>query len=90
MAELKGMVDEVVKNAGSALERDAAIALRRIEQAAQIDSRLRQKAATSAGAKRIAAAVRSRAGPTGGCGSNTRRRAAPASSIIIPYNGFTV
>lgn len=35
MAELKGMVDEVVKNAGSALERDAAIALRRIEQGAK-------------------------------------------------------
>ncbi len=35
MAELKGMVDEVVKNAGSALERDAAIALRRIEHAAK-------------------------------------------------------
>ena len=36
MAELKAMVDEVVKNAGSALERDAAIALRRIEQAAKM------------------------------------------------------
>ena len=35
MTELKGMVDEVVKNAGSALERDAAIALRRIEHAAK-------------------------------------------------------
>jgi hypothetical protein len=35
MSELKAMVDEVVKNAGSALERDAAIALRRLEQAAK-------------------------------------------------------
>jgi hypothetical protein len=34
MAELRGVVDEVVKNGGSALERDAAVALRRIEQAA--------------------------------------------------------
>jgi len=34
MAELKGVVDEVVKNGGSALERDAAVVLRRIEQAA--------------------------------------------------------
>ena len=34
MGELKGVVDEVVRNAGSALERDAAIALRRIEHAA--------------------------------------------------------
>ena len=33
LAELKTVVDEVVKNAGSALERDAAIALRRIEHA---------------------------------------------------------
>ena len=36
LAELKAVVDEVVKNAGSALERDAAIALRRIEHAAKI------------------------------------------------------
>jgi hypothetical protein len=36
MGELKGVVDEVVKNAGSALERDAAIALRRIEHAAKM------------------------------------------------------
>jgi len=35
MAELKTMVAEVVKNAGSALERDAAIALRRIEHGAK-------------------------------------------------------
>ena len=34
--DLKGVVDEIVKNAGSALERDAAIALRRIEHAAQM------------------------------------------------------
>src|SRR5688500_338818 len=36
MTELKNVVDEVVKNAGSALERDAAIALRRIEHAAKM------------------------------------------------------
>jgi hypothetical protein len=36
MFELKGVVDEVVKNAGSALERDAAITLRRIEHAAKL------------------------------------------------------
>jgi hypothetical protein len=34
--ELKGVVDEIVKNAGSALERDAAIALRRIEHGAKM------------------------------------------------------
>jgi hypothetical protein len=36
MAELKAVVDEVVKNAGSALERDGAISLRRIEHAAKM------------------------------------------------------
>ena len=36
MMELKSVVDEVVKNAGSALERDAAIALRHIEHAAKM------------------------------------------------------
>ena len=34
MSELKAVVDEIVKNAGSALERDAASALRRIVHAA--------------------------------------------------------
>ena len=48
MAELKAMVDEVVKNAGSALERDAAIALRRIEHAAKMmAARVRARHATS-------------------------------------------
>lgn len=36
LTELKGVVDEVVKSGGSALERDAAIALRRIEHAAKM------------------------------------------------------
>ena len=36
MTELKAVVDDVVKNAGSALERDAAIALRRVEHAAKM------------------------------------------------------
>ena len=36
MMELKSVVDEVVKNAGSGLERDAAIALRHIEHAAKM------------------------------------------------------
>lgn len=41
MTELKTVVDEVVKNAGSALERDAAIALRRIEHAAKMMATVR-------------------------------------------------
>jgi hypothetical protein len=36
LPELKSVVDDVVKNAGSALERDAAIAVRRIEHAAKM------------------------------------------------------
>lgn len=36
LAELKTVVDEVVKSAGSALERDAAVALRRIEHGAKM------------------------------------------------------
>jgi hypothetical protein len=39
--ELKGVVDEIVKNAGSSLERDAAIALRRIEHGAKMMSAAR-------------------------------------------------
>lgn len=41
MGELKGVVDELVKNGGSALERDAAIALRRIEHAAKMMATVR-------------------------------------------------
>jgi hypothetical protein len=48
MDELKGMVDEVVKNAGSALERDAAIALRRIEHAAKAMSASASRSGASA------------------------------------------
>ena len=46
MAELKPVVAEVVKNAGSAIERDAAIALRRIEHGARDDGRRRRRAPT--------------------------------------------
>ena len=36
MGELKALIDDVSKNAGSAIERDAAIALRRLEHAAKM------------------------------------------------------
>jgi hypothetical protein len=36
LAEFKTLVEEVSKNSGAALERDAAIALRRIEHAANV------------------------------------------------------
>jgi hypothetical protein len=35
LSDLKAMLDDVMKNAGTALERDAAVALRRLEQGAQ-------------------------------------------------------
>ena len=78
MAELKGVVDEVVKNGGSALERDAAIALRRIEQAATMMVSVRPNAnelQLVAGA-RPGAAVQ---GP-----EEPETPSAPASSLIIP------
>jgi hypothetical protein len=50
MTELKGMIDEVVKNAGSGLERDAAAALRRIEHAAKAMSAYTAQADTSTAA----------------------------------------
>jgi hypothetical protein len=50
MTELKTVVDEVVKNGGSALERDATIALRRIEHAATMMATVRAAAAPNSGA----------------------------------------
>ena len=44
MAELKAVVDEMSKTAGSALDRDAAIALRRIEKAARVMAAVRANA----------------------------------------------
>ena len=50
MAELKALVDDVSKNAGSAIERDAAIALRRIEHAAKMMVTVRPAFAPKSGA----------------------------------------
>lgn len=50
MAELKTLVDEVSKSAGSAIERDAAIALRRIEHAARVMAGARPVSASESGA----------------------------------------
>ena len=44
MGELKALIDDVSKNAGSAIERDAAIALRRIEHAAKMMVTIRPNA----------------------------------------------
>ena len=77
MGELKGVVDEVVKNAGSALERDAAIVLRRIEHAAKMMVTVR---ANSNELQQLLARVL--APPPGT--EQPETPAAPASSLILP------
>ena len=78
MAELKGVVDEVVKNAGSALERDAALALRRIEHAAKMMATVRPN---SNELQQLLARVLA---PPPGAGQEPEAPTAPASSFIIP------
>jgi hypothetical protein len=77
LVELKGVVDEVVKNAGSALERDAAIALRRIEHAAKMMATVRPN---SSELQQLLARVLT---PPPGT-EPADAPAAPASSLIIP------
>ena len=86
MTELKTMVDEVVKNAGSALERDAAIALRRIEHAAKMMHSADQSGDPRH--ERVPAAARPRPRTATG-----RRKAGSAGSaghvIIIPGSSLS-
>ena len=77
MAELKGVVDEVVKNAGSALERDAAIALRRIEHAAKMMATVRP----NSNELQQLLARRSSAAARGG----TRARSANGSRFVLNH-----
>lgn len=79
MVELKAAVDEVLKNAGSALERDAAIALRRIEHAARM--MVTVKPNTNELQQLF---VRVLAPPPGGARPGAETAAEPASSIILP------
>jgi hypothetical protein len=78
MAELRGVVDEVVKTAGSALERDAAVALRRIEHAAKMMGTVRPD--TNEFQQLLARVLT----PPPGTESQPDEPAAPASSLIIP------
>jgi hypothetical protein len=85
LAELKGLVDEVVKNAGSALERDAAIALRRIEHGAKAMSTYTSHAGAATGQSRTELQqlfARVLAPPPGSDKQETPTT--PASSIILP------
>src|SRR5918995_703896 len=78
MGELKGVVDEVVKNAGSALERDAAIALRRIEHAAKMMVTVRPNVNEF---QQLLARVLT---PLPGTEHQAEEPSTPASSLIIP------
>jgi hypothetical protein len=78
MFELKGVVDEVVKNAGSALERDAAITLRRIEHAAKMMVAIRSD--TNEFQQLLARVLT----PPPGAEVEPEGPADPASSLIIP------
>jgi hypothetical protein len=78
MAEMKRLVDEVVKNAGSALERDAAVALRRIEHAAKMMVTVRPDTNEL---QQLFARVLA---PAPGAQQEPESPTAPASSVIIP------
>lgn len=79
MAELKTMVAEISKAGGSGLERDAAIALRRIEEAATSTSRLDPQ--TTLFQELL---VRLLAAAPGTPAQDGDTPTAPASSLIIP------
>ena len=72
------VVDEVVKNAGSALERDAAIALRRIEHAAKMMVTVRPD--TNEFQQLLARVLT----PEPGAEQPSDAPSPPASSLIIP------
>jgi hypothetical protein len=78
MAELKTVVEEVVKNAGSALERDAALALRRIEHAAKMMTTVRP--GTNEFQQLLARVLT----PQPGADSHAEPAEKPPSSLIIP------
>jgi hypothetical protein len=78
VGELKVVVDDVARNAGSALERDAAIALRRMEHAAKMMVSVRPD--TNELQQLLARVL---AAPPG-AQQDAQPPAAPASSIIIP------
>jgi hypothetical protein len=78
LTELKEVVDEVVKNAGSVLERDAAIALRRIEHAAKMMVTVRPE--TNEFQQLLARVL----APPPGDDAGPEEASKPASSLILP------
>ena len=80
MAELKTLVDEIAKTAGTSIERDAAIALRRLEHGA------RALASLKGGGRELQPLLQRVLAPAGPdtAASGADAPSAPASSIIIP------
>jgi hypothetical protein len=79
LTELKALIAEITKEGGSALERDAAIALRRIEAAASEGAK-----SEPSGTAFQQLLLRMLLPPGGSAGSEPEAPAAPASSLIIP------
>jgi hypothetical protein len=77
MGELKALIEDVSKNAGSAIERDAAIALRRIEHAAKMMVTVRPNA------NELQQLLNRVLAPSDGR-QQAETSAAPASSLILP------
>jgi hypothetical protein len=79
LTELKALVAEITKEGGSSLERDAAIALRRIEAAAREGEK-----SDPGGTAFQQLLVRVLLPPGGSAASDQSTPTAPASSLIIP------
>jgi hypothetical protein len=78
MGELKAMVEDVAKNGRSAIERDAAIALRRIEHAA------RMVVTVKPNANELQEMFRRVLGPSSTTGEQAESQGPQAPSVIIP------
>lgn len=78
VTELKTVVDEVVKNGGTALERDAVIALRRIEHAAKMMAAVRPET------NELQQLLGRVLAPPPGVPQETPTQDAPRSALIIP------
>jgi hypothetical protein len=78
MGELKALVEDTAKNQGSAVERDAAIALRRIEHAAKTVVTVKPNA------NELQEMFKRVLGPSFATGEQTESQDAQAPSVIIP------
>jgi hypothetical protein len=79
LTELQSLVADITKEGGSALERDAAIALRRIEGAARDSAK-----SVAGGTEFQQLIIRMLAPPGGPAAERPEAQAGPASPLIIP------